>query len=140
MKVPLNGGASVQLTDKASWAPALSPDGKMIACNYYPKAEAPIKIAVISIDGGPPLKIFELTGENDRPVRWTPDGRALAYADTKGGVSNIWTQPLAGGPLKQLTQFTSHQIINFAWSRNGRQLALSRSLAYNDVVIIRDIR
>jgi len=140
MKVPLNGGASVQLTDKASWAPALSPDGKMIAFNYYPKAEAPNKIAVISIDGGPPIKVIEVMGENDRPVRWTPDGRALAYAVTKGGISNIWTQPLAGGPLKQLTQFTSHQIINFAWSRDGRQLALSRSLAYNDVVIIRDIR
>ncbi len=139
-KVPLIGGDSVQLTDKASWAPALSPDGKMIACNYYPKAGAPNKIAVISIDGGPPIKVYEVTGENDRPIRWKPDGRALAFAVTKGGISNIWTQPIAGGPRRQLTQFTSHQIINFAWSRDGRQLALSRSLVYNDVVIIRDIR
>jgi Tol biopolymer transport system component len=130
----------VPLTDKASWAPALSPDGRLIACNYRPQAGAPNKIAVISIDGGPPLKVFEVKGENDRPVRWTRDGRALAYAVTKGGISNIWTQPLAGGPLKPLTHFTSHQIINFAWSRDGRHLALSRSLAYNDVVIIRDVR
>jgi eukaryotic-like serine/threonine-protein kinase len=140
MKVPLNGGASVQLTDKASRAPALSPDGKMIACNYYPKKEAPNTIAVISIDGGPPIKVFEVSGTHDRPLRWTLDGRALAYPVTKGGISNIWIQPLAGGPPKQLTQFTSHQITNFAWSRDGRKLALSRSLTYNDVVIIRDIR
>jgi hypothetical protein len=39
-----------------------------------------------------------------------------------------------------LTHFTSHRIINFAWSRDGRRLALSRSLEYHDVVIIRDIR
>jgi Tol biopolymer transport system component len=139
-KVPLAGGAPVQLTDKASWAPALSPDGKLIAYNYRPQAGAPNKIAVISVDGGPPIKVFEVTGPNDRPVRWTPDGLALAYAVTKGGISNIWTQPLAGGSSKQLTQFTSHQIINFAWSRGGRKLALSRSIEYNDVVIIRDIR
>jgi eukaryotic-like serine/threonine-protein kinase len=139
-KVQLDGGAPVQLTGKASFAPALSPDGKLIACNYRPEAGAKNKIAVISIDGGPPLKVFEVNGENDRPVRWMPDGRALAYAVTKDGVSNIWTQPLEGGPATQLTHFTSHQIVNFAWSREGRQLALSRSLADNEVVIIRDIK
>jgi eukaryotic-like serine/threonine-protein kinase len=140
MKAPLSGGVAEQLTDKAAWAPTLSPDGKMIAFNYYPKADAPNKIAVISIDGGPPLKVFDVSGESDRPVRWTPDGRALAYAVTNGGISNIWAQPLSGGSLKQLTHFTSHQIINFVWSREGRQLALSRSLANSDVVIISDIR
>jgi serine/threonine protein kinase len=140
-KVPLDGSASsMKLTDKASFAPALSPDGKLIACIYRPQAGAPNKIAVISIDGGHPIKVFEVTGGNDRPVRWTPDGRELAYVVTKRGISNIWARPLMGGPLKQLTQFTSHQIINFAWSRDGRQLALSRSLAYNDVVIISDVR
>jgi Tol biopolymer transport system component len=140
-KVSLDGGAPLPLTDVASFAPALSPDGKMIACNYYPKAGAPNKIAVISIDGGPPIKVFDVTGEkNDRIVRWTPNGRALAYVVTTGGISNIWTQPLADGPIEQLTHFTSHQIINFAWSRDGRKLALSRTLEYNDVVIISNIR
>jgi Tol biopolymer transport system component len=152
-KVSLDGGGSLQLTDKASFAPALSPDGRLIACNYVLQAGELNKIAVISIDGGPPLKIFEVPGESDwhlhwtpdgraladRPVRWMPDGQALAYAVTKGGISNIWIQPLAGGPLRQLTHFNTHQIFNFAWSHDGR-LALSRSLAYNDVVIIRDIR
>jgi eukaryotic-like serine/threonine-protein kinase len=152
-KVPLAGGAPVQLTDVASFAPALSPDGKLIAFNYPPQAGEPNKIAVISIDGGPPIKVFEVTDETDwpvhwtpdgraladRPVRWKPDGRALAYVATKGGIPNIWIQSLAGDSLKQLTHFTSHQIINFAWSRDGRQLALSRSLDNNDVVIISDI-
>src|SRR5262245_6616686 len=140
MKVPLDGGAPVQLTDKASWAPVLSPDGKLIAFNYRPQAGVPNQIAVISIDGGPPINTFEVPGANDRPLRWTSDGRALVYPVTKGGVSNLWSQALAGGPPKQLTDFTTLQIFNFAWSPDGRQLALSRSDGYSDVVMISNVR
>ncbi len=139
-KVPLNGGAPVQLTEKPSYAPVISPDGKLIACNYRREAGAPIYLAVISIEGGPPIKIFELPGPFDRPIRWTPDGRALAYIVTRGSVSNLWSQPLAGGPPKQLTEFTTHQIFDFAWSRDGRQLALSRGVVNSDVVLISDFR
>jgi Tol biopolymer transport system component len=139
-KVPLDGGDPVKLTDKASYAPVLSPDGKLIACNYRPQAGAPIQIAVISIDGGLPIKTFPIPGANDRAIRWTPDGRSLAYTVTKDGVSNIWIQPLAGGSPKQLTEFTSHQIYDFAWSRDGRYLALSRSVVVSEVAMISDVK
>jgi Tol biopolymer transport system component len=137
-KMPLDGGAPVRLTDFPSYAPVLSPDGKLIVCNYRERPEASVKTAVLSIDGGPPLRTFDLPGANlpDRPVRWTPDGGALAYIKVDDGVSNIWSQPWRGGPPKQLTFFKSEEILNFAWSRDGKQLALARGVTVSDVVLI----
>lgn len=148
-KMPLDGGAPVQLTDKPSYAPAISPDGKLIVCNYRSAPEAPIKIAVISVEGGPPIKLFDprvvpksadMLDPLRRLLRWTPDGRGIAFVVTRGDVSNLWSQPLAGGPPKQLTRFTEHRIFNFAWSRDGRQLALSRGGANGEVVLISNFR
>lgn len=73
-------------------------------------------------------------------MRWTADGRALTYIVTREGVSNLWNQPLAGGPPKQLTNFQSETIFSFGWSRDGKQLALVRGVANNDVVLISNFR
>ena len=54
-------------------------------------------------------------------IRWTPDGRGFAYRDVAG--SNLWVQPLDGGPPHQLTHFTDGRTIDdFAWSRDGSVL------------------
>jgi len=64
----------------------------------------------------------------------------LTYVDTRGGISNIWSQPLEGGPPKQVTDFKSEEIFSFARSRDGRQLALARGVETGDVVLISDSR
>ena len=70
----------------------------------------------------------------------TADGRDLTYVDTKGGVSNIWLQSLAGGAPRQLTDFKDQRIFGFAWSRDGKQLALSRGVVNSDVVLVKDFK
>ncbi|HKG21865.1 MAG TPA: hypothetical protein VKC34_08185, partial [Blastocatellia bacterium] len=67
-------------------------------------------------------------------------GRALTYVDNRGGIANIWSQPLAGGEPRPLTDFKSDQIFSFAWSRDGRQLACSRGVITSDVVLITDFK
>jgi Tol biopolymer transport system component len=69
-------------------------------------------------------------------IRWAPDGRALDYILTRGGASNIWRQALAGGPPKQISNFKSDLIFFFAWSRDGKQLALERGATSSDVILI----
>jgi len=41
-----------------------------------------------------------------------------------------------GTPPKQLTDFTSERIFWFAFSRDGKQLALSRGTQTSDVILI----
>ena len=144
-KVPIEGGPSVQLTHELSNAPSISPDGKLIAYQSYDQ-DARYRVTVIPFEGGMPTKILDapvqrtagLTGLS--PFRWSDDGRALTYVETRKGISNIWSQPLAGGPAKQLTRFASDQIFWFAWSPGGKQLALTRGTITSDVVLLTDLR
>jgi TolB protein len=137
-KVPTGGGNPLQITDKAAWSPVISPDGRLIAC-YYAADEMGVqaKLAVIPFDGGSPVKTFDIISQS---VRWTADGRALTYIVDRKGVSNIWKQPLDGGPATQLTDFTTERIFWVDWSRDGKQLALVRGVVSSDIVQIGDIK
>jgi Tol biopolymer transport system component len=140
-KVPLQGGAPQQLTNYASSFPSISPDGKWIGFDDYAQPQAN-KIGVIPFAGGNPVRTFDYSasGSAGYPlIHWTQDSRELTYILDNQGVSDIWAQPFDGGPPKQLTNFTAGQIFNFAWSRDGEQLALARGSESDDVVLIRSV-
>ena len=141
-KSPIDGGAPVQLSDESLDGPSISPDGRWIACYYVGEQTNQLwKIALMQFEGRPSIKILDtpLTQTGGPAIRWTPDGRALLYVNTHGGVSNIWMQPLDGNPPKQLTYFKTDQIFSFDWSRDGT-LACSRGSSTSDVVLIRNFR
>ena len=151
-KVPIEGGAQVELTDRTCIPSALSPDGRWIACHYLPEQGGP-KLAIIPFGGGPPVKVFDLPstvvclrqrGESNKgfltPFAWTPDGRAVAFVDDRDGIGNLWAQPIAGGAPVKLTHFTAEGISFFAWSRDGKQIALARGTDTDDAVLISNFR
>ncbi|MBI1766586.1 MAG: PD40 domain-containing protein [Acidobacteria bacterium] len=144
-KVPVNSGPIVRLTNGLSWRSAISPDGQWIAYNRLDEANGYWQIGVIPFESSaeqePSPKIFNAPSASVfRALRWTVDGKEIAYPVTVGNVSNLWSQPLAGGPPRQLTNFNDQLIFDFAWSRDGRQLALSRGIVNRDVVIISNFR
>lgn len=83
----------------------------------------------------------EFHGAWGGPIRWSPDGSALQYRITTGGVSNLWEEPLAGNrPARQVTHFTSDYIFDFAWTRDGKQIVLSRGTMGGDAVLLSNFR
>ncbi|HET6863383.1 MAG TPA: protein kinase, partial [Pyrinomonadaceae bacterium] len=138
-RVPIEGGTPQQLTDYPSVTPVVSPDGQWISIYYRSETKAPWRLGIIPFNGGPPVKSFEVPQGVlfQSLVRFTPDGSALAYIMNKDGSSNIWIQPLDGGPARQLTHFNSDQIFWFEWSPDGKQLGVSRGAITSDVVMIR---
>jgi serine/threonine protein kinase len=143
-KVPADGGELVQLTNN-SWASSVSPDGQLIA-HVRPAGRDPRfwKITITPFAVGPPLKTFDLTSDSRPNSRWTMDGRAIMYNLTDGrglsGVTNLWTQPLDGGPPKQLTNFISGTFFSFDWSRDGKWLVCGRGTTNSDAVLITNFR
>jgi hypothetical protein len=75
-----------------------------------------------------------------RARRQSAARRSLNYIDTINGVSNIWSLPLDGGKPVQLTDFKADQIFWFDFSRDGKQLAVSRGVQTSDVILIPDFR
>jgi serine/threonine protein kinase/Tol biopolymer transport system component len=137
-KVSVDGGEPVMVLDKYAVAPSVSPDGKMLAVHYWnEQLNSPFGIALFSIDGGEPLKTFDVPV---KLVKWSQDGRALLYCLTRGGFSNIWSQPIAGGAPKQLTDWKQERIFDFSWSQDNRQLVVSRGVITSDVVLINDLK
>lgn len=140
MKVPSEGGpASPLTTDCSSGLPSVSPDGKWIACACTPGESQPLSLAMIPFAGGRSAKVFPLPHTAIAHFRWTPDGGAITFANNVNDVGNIWEQPVAGGPSKPVTHFTSDKIYNFDWSSDGR-LALSRGAWQTDAVLIKNFQ
>jgi len=143
MKVPAEGGEPVRvpLPETAlAAAPVVSPDGRLIAVNYAPKAPgSQWHIAVFPFEGAAaPVKTFDVVGSPVRTLRWTPDSRAVCHIDTRHGVSNIMCLPLDGSAAFPVTDFKSDRIDAFDWSADGRRLLLSRISFTSGVVLISD--
>lgn len=79
--------------------PRISPDNKFVAGGY--DSEGKTKLAIIPLDGGEPVKLFDIPRlANFRlGVRWTQDGKAITYRDWANG---IWKQSIDGGEPKRL--------------------------------------
>jgi Tol biopolymer transport system component len=104
-----------------------------------PSASQPLQLKIIPFDGGAPLRQFDWPATAGNPL-WAPGGKAVEYLLTRNGVSNIWEQQLAGGPSKQITNFRSGLIFDFAWSHDGKELALTRGSQSSDVILISNFR
>ncbi|HET8677559.1 MAG TPA: DPP IV N-terminal domain-containing protein [Blastocatellia bacterium] len=138
-RIALEGGDPVRLTDKdASW-PRISPDGKIIACEYLLTPNSPPKLAIISIEGGRLLKVFDVprTAIFRYGIRWMPDGNAVAYRDA---ADRIWKQSLDSTEPKRLEGLPQERLYSYSWSPDGKQFAFSRGSTIRDVVLIKNFK
>lgn len=139
-KVPIDGGTATTLSPRTGYSPALSMDGKMIAFGTVEGTVPNFRTLwlIVPSSGGDPLYTVTADVRATQRLRFTPDGKSLAYVVSERGVSNIWTMPLTGGAPKQLTDFKTDLIFDFAWSHDGKFLALSRGEISRDVVLLTD--
>jgi dipeptidyl aminopeptidase/acylaminoacyl peptidase len=53
------------------------------------------------------------------------DGSRVAYVSDASGQFNAWTQPVGGGPARQLTFFTDQAVREVAWAPDGSTVAFT---------------
>ena len=144
-KVFIDGGSPVQLTNNVGTSPTISPDGQFVAY-LYPDSPDPFappnRIAVMSLADGTTTKTFAFQGSGTvaATAQWSADGKSILYGVINSNVTNIWSQPLDGGPAKQITDFKDSLMTGFAWSRDGKQLACTRGILVRDAVLITDLK
>lgn len=138
-KIPIGGGEAIQITKTTASRPSISPDGKFVAYHYLDSSfeRSQWGIGISSLEEGERIKRFDFPSTVvERLVKWTRDGKAIAFLNSPGGVPNIWLQPLDGGAAKPLTDFPSDNIIAFNWNADGGQLAVIRGVETSDVLLI----
>ena len=74
-------------------------------------------------------------------LKWAPDSQGLAYLDPRAP-ADVWIQPIDGGPARQLTHFPAdgQQIWGFAWSADGKRLAVGRASLKNNIILFRGLK
>ena len=142
MKMNLDGTGQQRLDLGFSYMPAISPDGTRVALSYWDDQSKPeqLRQAVYDLRSGeksllPPVPKTAIRQDSQVILKWSPDGKSYAYIDDRDGVSNIWRQPIGGGPAQKMTDFKDSFIFWFDWSRDGR-LAAARGSINFDVVLI----
>ncbi len=112
LKVPIDGGEPTRVTEERVNRCAISPDEKLLACQFDPLDGAQARIKVISIDTGAVVNDFEAKMELPARIRWSVDGRSITYISRVEGLRDIWSQPIEGGKPKSITNFKSDQIFS----------------------------
>jgi eukaryotic-like serine/threonine-protein kinase len=134
-KVSIEGGDSVRLTNTLGLFPTISPDDRMLAYEADENlTDGTRHITVQALEGGMAERHLDISRGT---LRWTHDSLSLLYSKTEAGVSNLWSQPISGGPPKQITHFNALPMHGFDLSNDGR-LVMGRGMHNSDVVLIRD--
>ncbi|HYL11479.1 MAG TPA: protein kinase [Terriglobales bacterium] len=140
VRVPLSGGESrVVFSGGSVEAPSISRDGKYIGFLSFESESAgqKAKYIVIPAEGGPPVHQVAANGQG-MEYRLTTDG--FTYRLLQGGAENIWYQDWTGVPPKPLTHFKEDRIFSYAWSQDGKRLAISRGTQISDALLFSNLR
>jgi Tol biopolymer transport system component len=144
-RVSLDGGEPAQISfdnETTIGGTAISPDGKLLA---YPTLEGegiPKNVGVVrAVDGGK-VVAKGLLPNGMGQGRWSHDSKGFDFVLTRNGVGNIYHLPMGAPPdkMKQITNFKEGRIYSFAWSPDGKKLAVGRGPQTRDVVLISNFR
>ena len=139
-RMDIDGNHQMDLSDKAMLPdpPAISRDGRRIAFLSYDAEKRTDQIVVIAAGGGEPIKVINVA--EYCAFQWTPAGDAVVYVRSENGADNIWLQPLTNDSARQITHFRHGDIMRFAWSWSGKQLALVHYNTTGDAVLVRPVQ
>ena len=76
------------------------------------------------------------THDPDVVVRWAPDGKSIFYNNAANDRTNIYRQPLDGGPAVKVTAFADNLASEFAVARDGKSLLLTRINLMRDAMLV----
>jgi eukaryotic-like serine/threonine-protein kinase len=149
-RVPLDGsgkpesipGSGVEGAFLAGRGIGISPDGKTLAYVVgLVNLGGPSSIAKIALLDLATLKsprMFDANPRISKGVKFTADGKFVAYPVAENGVDNVWIQPIDGAPGHQITHFKSERILSFHWSPDGKRLGILRGHTDSDVVLLQE--
>lgn len=109
--------------------PQISPEGNWVAYTLSNvdsvKNKRNSDIWMQSWDGKETIQLT-FTPDGESKPRWSPDGKYLSFTSSRGGLtgSQIWLMDRRGGEAKQLTDIKKGDLSDYAWSPDGKKIAL----------------
>ncbi len=138
-RVSSSGGSATQVSDLPLGLPSSTRADGYILCQYFENKGSRDRMAVVSLHDGRLVRVLNEPDWASRP-QFTRDGKNITYIDDKDGTSNVWSMPFSGGRPLKLTNFTSENTYEFAWSRDGKQLLLIRGNKLGQAFLIQNFK
>jgi Tol biopolymer transport system component len=136
-RVPIDGGAPQTIVNDGIGQFDVSSDGKWIASVDVEEDNHKLKIRMDPVAGGKPTYV-DADSRMTSPPSFSPDGKSIVYVVREKGVDNLWSQSLEGKNRKQLTSFDKDLIFRYAYSQDGKQIAMERGNVESDAFLFRD--
>jgi len=134
MKIPATGGTPVELSSRPAWCVDASSDGRIL-CFISGPTGGP-EAVLIPLAGGEPVAAPGIPAAAGM-ARFGPDGRSITYLITHEGADELRSIPAEGGEPRLLARFESNQVMDFAWSPDGKHLAVVKYSRSGDVVLLK---
>jgi imidazolonepropionase-like amidohydrolase/Tol biopolymer transport system component len=93
----------------------VSPDGRTIVFDLVGD------IYTLPITGGAANLILGGPAYEMQP-RFSPDGKRIAFASDRDGLTNVWTMDVNGKDLRQVSKEKEREVSNPAWTPDGQYL------------------
>ena len=103
---------------------AWSPDGTKIVLPHQDGQET--GLWRLSADGGPPVRLGQISGQIGQNARWSPDGRAIAFDFSAADREFIQVIPAIAGAAQTVLTTPKGQIVPFAWSPDSQEIMVAR--------------
>lgn len=132
--VDADGGEAHQLVNRFAGAVDISSDDRRVMFRSISAKSSSVS-TLVACDLPACTNMIEVD-EDALSYRWTPDGRDIAFVD-RAAPFNITVRSVDGSMKRQLTNFPSDaEITDFAWSTDGKRLAVARVFTSSDVVML----
>ncbi len=121
----------------------ISPDGKYLACpnwrqrNSSDQDKHNSEIAIISTETKLVLQYIPIARISPN-FRFSADSKAIEFIAAHESGTQIMRQAFNESEPKPVLQMPKERIFNFAWSKNGKQLAISHGQQLRDAVVLTD--
>ena len=116
---------------KSIGAAAISPNGAMVAYTVGEtdwKSDQFVSNLWIAKSDGSDNRQLTLGNKNIGQLRWSPDGKWIAFTSNRQGDTNqVFIIRPDGGEAQQLTKSTSGSINGYDWSPDGQTIAYTAS-------------
>ncbi len=109
--------------------PQISPDGNWVSYTLSSvdsvKNKRNADIWMVSWDGKESIQLTH-SPDGESQGRWSPDGKYFSFVSSRNGLtsSQIWLMDRRGGEAKQLTDLKKGDLTDYAWSPDGKKIAL----------------
>ena len=102
-------------------------------------------IWIMPVAGVKPSKLVTVTGSDARKktiggIAWTPDSKHLIYAKSENTGYGLYQISITGGAPQKLYYSRDPGFVSLSVHPGGRQIALSTSVAEDEVWVIENLR